>query len=73
MYDNNQNINIYPKLQEAHQRIINGNPLYEKDIDRIVNLAVEKVLKKLSVSVDTTKAVMDIKELNQAIQNLGGK
>ena len=73
MYDNNQNINIYKKLQEAHQRIINGSPLYEKDIDRIVNLAVEKVLKKLSVSVDTTKAVMDIKELNQAIQNLGGK
>ena len=73
MYDNNQNINIYKKLQEAHQRIINGNPLYEKDIDRIVNLAVEKVLKKLSVSVETTKAVMDIKELNQAIQNLGGK
>ena len=60
-------------MQEAHQRIINGSPLYEKDIDRIVNLAVEKVLKKLSVSVDTTKAVMDIKELNQAIQNLGGK
>ena len=73
MYDNNQNINIYKKLQEAHQRIINGNPLYEKDIDRIVNLAVEKVLKKLSVSVQTTKAVMDIKELNKAIQNLGGK
>ena len=73
MYDNNQNINIYKKLQEAHQRIINGNPLYEKDIDRIVNLAVEKVLKRLSVSIDTTKAVMDIKELNQAIQNLGGK
>ena len=73
MYDNNQNINIYKKLQEAHQRIINGNPLYEKDIDRIVNLAVEKVLKKLSVSVETTKAVMDIKELNQAIQNLGCK
>ena len=73
MYDNNQNINRYQKLQEAHQRIINGSPLYEKDIDRIVNLAVDKVLNRLSVSIDTTKAVMDIKELNQAIQNLGGK
>lgn len=73
MFDKFQNGNIYQRLQEAHAKALNGNPLYEKDIERIAELAAKIALKKLAVSTDTSKAVLDIKELDKAIKELGGK
>lgn len=56
-------------LQKKRSELLNGRPLYEKDIDMIV----EKVLQRLSVSMDLTKVIQESKELRRIIDNLGGK
>ena len=63
----------YQNISEAKEKILNGSPLYEKDIERIAELAAKIALKKLAVSTDTSKAVLDIKELDKAIKGLGGE
>jgi len=58
----------YKELQEAHDRI-NGRYENQKREEELV----ERVANKVMFKVDTSKAVGKVKELEDMINNLGGK
>lgn len=62
------NPNLILKLN--HDRIM-SNHHQEQERQKLVNEIVDEVLSRISVSVDTSKAIQEINSLNEAIKQLG--